>query len=61
MSLQNMTKDCNKLAPSTVAIIGDVMLDTFVYGNTNRISPEAPVPVVIVSKRINTLGGAGNV
>ncbi|MFT7433621.1 MAG: D-beta-D-heptose 7-phosphate kinase/D-beta-D-heptose 1-phosphate adenosyltransferase [Alphaproteobacteria bacterium] len=61
MSLQNMTKDCNKLAPSTVTIIGDVMLDTFVYGNTNRISPEAPVPVVIVSKRINTLGGAGNV
>ncbi len=44
-----------------VAVIGDVMLDTYWWGNVERISPEAPVPVVAVSKRENRIGGAGNV
>ncbi len=44
-----------------VLIIGDVMLDTYIYGTVNRISPEAPVPVVSVNRRENRLGGAANV
>ena len=44
-----------------VAIVGDVMLDTYWWGNVERISPEAPVPVVAVSKREKRIGGAGNV
>lgn len=44
-----------------VAVIGDVMLDTYWWGNVERISPEAPVPVVAVSKREKRIGGAGNV
>lgn len=44
-----------------VLIIGDVMLDSYVWGKVERISPEAPVPVVNVSKREYRLGGAGNV
>ncbi|MEP6582651.1 MAG: PfkB family carbohydrate kinase [Ginsengibacter sp.] len=44
-----------------VAVIGDVMLDTYWWGNVERISPEAPVPVVSVSKREQRIGGAGNV
>ena len=44
-----------------VAVIGDVMLDTYWWGNVDRISPEAPVPVVAVSKREQRIGGAGNV
>jgi rfaE bifunctional protein kinase chain/domain len=44
-----------------VAVIGDVMLDTYWWGNVERISPEAPVPVVSVSKREKRIGGAGNV
>lgn len=44
-----------------VAVIGDVMLDTYWWGNVERISPEAPVPVVAVSKREQRIGGAGNV
>jgi D-glycero-beta-D-manno-heptose-7-phosphate kinase len=44
-----------------VAVIGDVMLDTYWWGNVDRISPEAPVPVVAVSKREHRIGGAGNV
>jgi len=44
-----------------VLIIGDVMIDAYVYGVVNRISPEAPVPVVNVEKREKRLGGAANV
>ncbi|MEM9339944.1 MAG: bifunctional ADP-heptose synthase [Bacteroidota bacterium] len=45
----------------TVLVIGDVMIDSYVYGNVKRISPEAPVPVLSVSKRERRLGGAANV
>ncbi len=44
-----------------VAVIGDVMLDTYWWGKVDRISPEAPVPVVAVTKREQRIGGAGNV
>ena len=44
-----------------VLIVGDVMLDSYVWGRVERISPEAPVPVVTVDRRERRLGGAGNV
>jgi D-glycero-beta-D-manno-heptose-7-phosphate kinase len=44
-----------------IGVIGDVMLDTYWWGNVERISPEAPVPVVTVNKREYRIGGAGNV
>jgi D-beta-D-heptose 7-phosphate kinase / D-beta-D-heptose 1-phosphate adenosyltransferase len=44
-----------------VLVIGDLMLDRYYFGSVNRISPEAPVPVVKVKKASDTLGGAGNV
>ncbi|MCS7004667.1 MAG: bifunctional ADP-heptose synthase [Cytophagales bacterium] len=44
-----------------VLVIGDVMVDAYVWGNVTRISPEAPVPVVNVKKREKRLGGASNV
>jgi D-beta-D-heptose 7-phosphate kinase/D-beta-D-heptose 1-phosphate adenosyltransferase len=44
-----------------VLVVGDVMLDEFVWGDTYRISPEAPVPVVKVGRRTFVPGGAGNV
>ncbi len=44
-----------------VAVIGDAMLDTYWWGRVDRISPEAPVPVVAVSKKEQRIGGAGNV
>jgi len=43
-----------------VLIIGDVMVDSYLFGNVDRISPEAPVPIVAVQKRENRLGGAAN-
>ena len=44
-----------------VAVIGDVMLDTYMWGKVERISPEAPVPVVSLYKKEYRIGGAGNV
>lgn len=44
-----------------VMIIGDVMIDAYLWGKVDRISPEAPVPVVSVKKRESLLGGAANV
>lgn len=48
-------------ANAKVLVIGDVMLDTYWWGNTNRISPEAPVPVIDVQKVEHRAGGAANV
>ena len=44
-----------------VMVVGDVMIDSYLWGNIERISPEAPVPVVDVLKREKRLGGAANV
>lgn len=44
-----------------VLIIGDIMTDHYIFGNANRISPEAPVPILDVYKRESRLGGAANV
>jgi len=44
-----------------VGVVGDVMLDSYCWGRVERISPEAPVPVVDVRRREHRLGGAGNV
>ncbi|MEQ8474212.1 MAG: PfkB family carbohydrate kinase [Marinoscillum sp.] len=44
-----------------VLVIGDSMIDTYIYGQVNRISPEAPVPIVNVSGEEHRLGGAANV
>ncbi|WP_448699627.1 D-glycero-beta-D-manno-heptose-7-phosphate kinase [Mucilaginibacter sp. AW1-3] len=51
----SITKTCK------ILVIGDVMLDHYIYGDCNRISPEAPVPVVEVRSEDYLLGGAGNV
>jgi len=50
-----------KIEGKKVIVIGDVMIDAYLWGNVNRISPEAPVPVLSVTKRENRLGGAANV
>jgi rfaE bifunctional protein kinase chain/domain len=57
--------DFNKLFESfgtiRAGVIGDIMLDTYWWGHVERISPEAPVPVVSLDKREQRIGGAGNV
>ncbi|WP_352432897.1 D-glycero-beta-D-manno-heptose-7-phosphate kinase [Mucilaginibacter sp. PAMB04168] len=49
--------NCN----SKILVIGDLMIDHYIYGNCDRISLEAPIPVVEITREKRTLGGAGNV
>ena len=51
----------NKVKDITILCIGDIMLDRFVYGNVNRISPEAPVQILNLKNSKEMLGGCGNV
>lgn len=51
----------NKIADLKVGVVGDVMLDTYWWGKVDRISPEAPVPVVALKNKEYRIGGAGNV
>jgi D-beta-D-heptose 7-phosphate kinase/D-beta-D-heptose 1-phosphate adenosyltransferase len=48
-------------ADQHVVVVGDLMLDNFVYGEARRISPEAPVPVLRFAREMKALGGSGNV
>jgi len=57
-SLEGLFEAFNRL---TVLVVGDVMIDSYLWGKSTRISPEAPVPIVNVIKREKRLGGAANV
>lgn len=50
-----------RLAHTNVLIVGDVMLDRYVYGDVTRISVEAPVPILAIDREVEMPGGAGNV
>jgi len=56
--IREIFKSFNNL---NVLIIGDVMIDSYLWGKVNRISPEAPVPIVTVKNKERRLGGAANV
>jgi D-beta-D-heptose 7-phosphate kinase/D-beta-D-heptose 1-phosphate adenosyltransferase len=49
------------LPPARIVLMGDLMVDRYLYGNVERLSPEAPVPVLLHEKEELRLGGAGNV
>jgi D-glycero-beta-D-manno-heptose-7-phosphate kinase len=51
----------NDFTTLKIGVIGDVMLDTYIWGKVDRISPEAPVPVVTLHHKEQRIGGAGNV
>ncbi len=51
----------HRLRRARVLCVGDLMLDRFIYGSVERISPEAPIPVLKIEHEISMLGGAGNV
>jgi rfaE bifunctional protein kinase chain/domain len=51
----------NSFNQFNILIIGDVMIDSYMWGKVNRISPEAPVPIIMSTKQENRLGGAANV
>src|SRR3984893_7164650 len=59
--MHNIDQQLARLDQATVFCIGDLMLDDFVYGEVTRISPEAPAPVLAVTRSWLVIGGAGNV
>jgi len=61
MTTPNSPTSLTTLSDARILIVGDVMLDRYWFGEVNRISPEAPVPVVRVERREERLGGAANV
>lgn len=59
--MENLRELFKKFSSIKAGVIGDVMLDTYIWGNVERISPEAPVPVVSLKNKDHRIGGAGNV
>ena len=59
--MKSLTPLLKKIAGLRVLVVGDVMLDHYIWGDATRISPEAPVPVIDIARDSWTAGGAANV
>jgi rfaE bifunctional protein kinase chain/domain len=59
--LSNLSSTLDAFPACRIAVVGDLMLDEYLWGHIERISPEAPVPILSITHRTSTLGGAGNV
>lgn len=59
--MEDFKKLFDSFSKLKIGVIGDVMLDTYIWGRVDRISPEAPVPVVSLNNKEYRIGGAGNV
>lgn len=60
-SLNELANYVKQFSRASVLVVGDAMLDRYVYGEVTRISPEAPVPILTVTREVAMPGGAGNV
>lgn len=58
---EKLVRYIDKFSRATVLVLGDIILDEYIWGDVSRISPEAPVPVVDVRQETKMLGGAANV
>ncbi|HNX97711.1 MAG TPA: D-glycero-beta-D-manno-heptose-7-phosphate kinase, partial [Candidatus Aminicenantes bacterium] len=61
ISPQRITAILDRMSHRTILVAGDTLLDRYLFGSVERISPEAPVPVLQVREEVDRLGGAGNV
>ena len=59
--MENWQQLFQQFSSLKIGVVGDVMLDTYMWGNVDRISPEAPVPIVSLRSKEERIGGAGNV
>ena len=59
--MKRIAEVCSRFAGKNILVYGDIILDRYIFGQVERISPEAPVPVVRVGSEETRLGGAGNV
>ena len=55
-----LIKIINGIKNIKVLVIGDIMLDKYIFGSVERISPEAPIPIIDINKTESKVGGAGN-
>ena len=60
-TLAGLAEGVDRLAHARVLVVGDAMLDRYWFGRVNRMSPEAPVPVLTMATELDEPGGAGNV
>ncbi|HIC76851.1 MAG TPA: bifunctional heptose 7-phosphate kinase/heptose 1-phosphate adenyltransferase, partial [Candidatus Dadabacteria bacterium] len=60
-SQESLSKILECIGKAKVLVIGDLMLDNYIVGDVERISPEAPIPVMKIEKKNFVPGGAGNV
>src|SRR5262249_14864644 len=60
-SISNLKKIVPRIKGKRIGVLGDLMLDRYLWGTASRLSPESPVPVVEFEKQEQFLGGAGNV
>ncbi|MFD2205110.1 D-glycero-beta-D-manno-heptose-7-phosphate kinase [Kiloniella antarctica] len=61
VDLLDLVARVDDLAGANVLTVGDLMLDRFIYGHVERISPEGPIPVLKIDRQVSMLGGSGNV
>ena len=61
LPINRLDEIISRMQGARIVVVGDLMLDRFLWGSVTRISPEAPVPVVRLQSESSTLGGAGNV
>ena len=61
MNSENIKTIFESFTDKKILVIGDIMIDAYMYGNVDRISPEAPIPIVTVTTKEDRLGGAANV
>src|SRR5215212_7705473 len=59
--MNNFQQLFQRFSSFKIGVVGDVMLDTYIWGDVERVSPEAPVPIVALKKKDFRVGGAGNV
>ena len=60
-SKARLTEAIDRFSEAKIAVLGDIIMDEFIWGDVSRISPEAPVPVLDVERETRLLGGAANV
>ena len=61
LNLHTLTEALARFVDTPILVVGDLMIDEYIWGHVNRVSPEAPVQIVEGEKEELTLGGAGNV
>ena len=61
LNAESLAAAVRRLGRTSLLVVGDAMLDRYVYGSVERVSPEAPIPIINIERDVAVPGGAGNV